>query len=63
MDQCRAEIAAVEAQLRAGHPDIEGLCLALGDWSGELRLLEASQGLAPVALRSAHVRSGGQRLA
>jgi hypothetical protein len=30
----------VEAQLRAGHPDVEGLCLALADWSGELRLIE-----------------------
>jgi hypothetical protein len=26
--------------LRAGHPDVEGLCLALADWSGELRLVE-----------------------
>jgi hypothetical protein len=26
--------------LRAGHPDVEGLCLALADWSGELRLIE-----------------------
>ena len=63
MDQCRAEIAAAKAQLRAGHPDIQGLCLALADWSGELRLLEASQGLAPAAPRLAHVRLGGPRLA
>ena len=26
--------------LRAGHPDVEGLCLALADWSAELRVLE-----------------------
>ena len=31
----------VEEQLRAGHPDVEGLCLALADWSEELRILEA----------------------
>ena len=63
MDRCRREIAAIEAQLRAGHPDVEGLCRALADWCGELRLLRASQGLAPVAPRFAHVRSGGDRLA
>ena len=47
----------MEAQLRAGHSDVEGLCRALIDWSAELRLLEATQGLAPVAPRLAHVRS------
>jgi hypothetical protein len=41
VDRCRAEIATAEALLRAGHPDIEGLCLALSDWSAELRILEA----------------------
>ena len=39
MERCRREIAAIKAQLRAGHPDIEGLCRGLADWSGELRLL------------------------
>jgi len=33
----------VEIQLRAGHPDVEGLCLALADWSAELRLLTRNQ--------------------
>jgi hypothetical protein len=27
-------------EIRAGNPDLEGLCLALADWSAELRLLE-----------------------
>ena len=62
MDRCRREIATVEAQIRAGHPDLEGLCRALADWSGELRLLQA-RGLATVAPRLAHVRSGGEGLA
>jgi len=62
MDRCRREIAAIEAQLRAGHPDLQGLCLALADWSAELRLLKASQGLAPVAPRLAHVRLCGDGL-
>jgi hypothetical protein len=39
-DRCRAEIAACEALLLAGHPAIECLCLALSDWSAELRILE-----------------------
>ena len=29
----------MEIQLRAGHPDVQGLCRALVDWSAELRLL------------------------
>ena len=52
MERCRAEIAAVEAQIRAGHPDLEGLCLALSDWSRELRLIEREldlQGKKPAA--------------
>jgi hypothetical protein len=61
--RCREEIAAVEAQIRAGHPDLQGLCLALADWSWELRLLQASGGLASVGPRLAPVRSGGSRLA
>jgi hypothetical protein len=40
MDRCRQEIAAIEAQIRSGHPDLDGLCLALADWCSELRLLE-----------------------
>ena len=39
IDRCRREIAAVKALLRAGHPDVQGLCLALADWSAELRAL------------------------
>ena len=43
IEQCRREIAEIEAQIRAGHADVEGLCLALADWSTELRLLEAER--------------------
>lgn len=63
MDRCQAEIAAVEAQIRAGHADLQGLCRALVDWSAELRLLRASRGLAAVAPHLPHVRSGGDGLA
>jgi hypothetical protein len=41
MERCQREIAAIEAELRAGNPDLQGLCLALSDWSAELRILEA----------------------
>jgi hypothetical protein len=40
IDRCYTEIAEVERLLRSGHPDVEGLCLALADWSAELRILE-----------------------
>ena len=39
-DRCLWEIAAIEAELLAGNPDIHGLCLALSDWSAELRILQ-----------------------
>jgi hypothetical protein len=37
---CRQEIAEIEALILSGHPDLPGLCLALSDWSAELRILE-----------------------
>lgn len=40
IDRCRREIAAIELELRAGNPDVAGLCLALFDWSMELRILQ-----------------------
>lgn len=40
IDRCHKEIAAIEAEIRAGNPDIQGLCLALSDWSAELRILK-----------------------
>jgi hypothetical protein len=39
MERCRPKIAAIEEQLRMGHPEVNGLCLALLDWSAELRIL------------------------
>jgi hypothetical protein len=40
IDRCRRDVAAAEAELLAGNPDVEGLVLALGDWSAELRILQ-----------------------
>jgi hypothetical protein len=42
--RCRREIAAIEAELLAGNPDVPGLCVALSDWWAELTILEAEQG-------------------
>jgi hypothetical protein len=38
IERCRAEIAAIEAQIRNGHPDLQGLCLALSDWNCKMKL-------------------------
>ncbi len=38
-ERCDIQIAEIEEQLRSGHPDVEGLCRALADWSGERRLI------------------------
>lgn len=40
MERCKREITAIEAEIRAGNPDLPELCLALSDWSAELRLLQ-----------------------
>ena len=58
MDRCRREIAAIEAEILKGNPDVAGLCLALSDWCAELRIIEAEQrrekppGLNPAAKRT-----------
>jgi hypothetical protein len=41
--RCRWEIAESVAQLRSGHPDVQGLCRALADWSAELSLLNGDR--------------------
>ena len=43
MERCRREIAGIEDQLLAGHPDVQGLCMALMDWHHEMRLLQREQ--------------------
>ena len=43
IERCRREIAAIEAEILAGNPDLQGLCLALSDWSAELRILQEEQ--------------------
>jgi hypothetical protein len=39
LERCDVEIREIERLLRAGHPDMEGLLLALSDWRTERRLL------------------------
>ena len=43
IDHCRRQISEIERELRAGNPDVHGLCLGLKDWSVELRILEREQ--------------------
>ena len=43
VERCKREIAAIEAEILAGNPDLPGLLLALGDWNAEWRILEAEQ--------------------
>jgi hypothetical protein len=31
MERCKREIAAIEAEILAGKPDLQGLCMALSD--------------------------------
>jgi hypothetical protein len=42
LERCNNEIQQVEQLLRNGHPDIDGLLLALHDWRTERRLLMAA---------------------
>jgi len=42
IERCEREIAVIEAELIGGHPDVAGLCLALSDWSAELRILRGT---------------------
>jgi hypothetical protein len=49
-ERCEREIAECEQLLRAGHGDVEGLCRALSDWSGELTLLTRS-GMTPTVTK------------
>ncbi|HEV2200001.1 MAG TPA: hypothetical protein VGR73_09270 [Bryobacteraceae bacterium] len=43
IERCKREIAAIEAEIMSGNPDLPGLCLALSDWYAELRILEEEQ--------------------
>ena len=45
MERCRREIVEIEALIRAGHRDLQGLCLALSDWCAESRLIEEEMGV------------------
>jgi hypothetical protein len=58
VQRCQREIAAIEEQLRAGHPDVHGLCQALADWSEELRIIEAERKKPP----GVNPAAGGEQL-
>jgi hypothetical protein len=39
-ERCDREIAEFRRLLRAGHPDVEGVCRALVDWTVERRIID-----------------------
>jgi hypothetical protein len=41
--RAQREIAAIEAEIRGGNPDLHGLVRGLVDWSCELRRLDKEQ--------------------
>ena len=48
----------MERLLLSGHADIQGLCLALSDWSAELRILQKEQRRQDCARRRAGKGTG-----
>jgi hypothetical protein len=43
-ERCDHEMKEAEDLLRAGHPDVNGLCLSIADWAAEKRIVEADYG-------------------
>ena len=61
IERCRQEIADIEAQILADHPDLQGLCLALSDWWAELHMVEgAGKGDAATPLSPIAGTGGGE---
>jgi hypothetical protein len=58
----RGDLPSSKPRYGPGHADLQGLCLALADWSAELRLLRASRGLATGGAHLAHVALYRRRL-
>jgi hypothetical protein len=59
IENCRREIVAIEAELLAGNPDVQGLCLALSDWSAELRIIQNEERRQAEAQRRGREEIGG----
>jgi hypothetical protein len=60
-ERCRREIADIEALIRGGHPDLDGLCLALSDWWAELRLIDmALEARTPAATEAGRAEEEGK---
>jgi hypothetical protein len=60
MERCLREIAAIEAELLAGNPDVQGLCLALSDWHAELRILRGGNRDAADSVQTIAANGGGR---
>ncbi len=58
MERCLREIAAIEAEILAGNPDIAGLILGLVDWNVELRILQNEKRRREDARRRVGIETG-----
>jgi len=43
LQRAHAEMEHAKFLLRAGHPDIQGLAVALRDWANEIALIQAEE--------------------
>jgi hypothetical protein len=59
IERCHREIAAIDVLIGAGHPDLQGLCLALSDWCAELRLIEGEMDHKTKKAAAAEAEAGG----
>jgi hypothetical protein len=58
MERCWREIAAIEREIRAGNPDLQGLFLALSDWCAELRIFQDEERRRDALRRRERSRTG-----
>ena len=57
-ERCRREIAAIEAELLAGNPDVTGLLLWFADWHAELRILQNEKRRQALTRRRVGIETG-----
>jgi hypothetical protein len=60
MERCLQEIAAIEAELLAGNPDVAGLLLGLADWHVELGILHEEQQRQPGSDRAGNAKGSAE---
>ncbi|HEV8414873.1 MAG TPA: hypothetical protein VGQ49_14860 [Bryobacteraceae bacterium] len=58
IERCLRELAAIEAELFAGNPDVAGLLLGLADWHVELGILQNEKRRQEDARRRVGIETG-----